>query len=78
VYQRRPQCSTFHHGSVVKSWYPLYSPDMTERFGYKPEDMVILTDDSRDPRTMPTKANIIKGMQWLVDGAHRDDALFLH
>lgn len=50
----------------------------TERFHYQAEDMVILTDDTRDPRLMPTKANILRGMEWLVEGAQADDALFLH
>jgi len=39
---------------------------------------VILTDDQRDPRSNPTKQNILKAMAWLVDGAQQDDALFLH
>ncbi|WVQ98413.1 hypothetical protein IAU59_005536 [Kwoniella sp. CBS 9459] len=49
-----------------------------ERFGYQPADIVLLTDDVNDPRTMPTRENIIKGMRWLVEGAKRDDSLFLH
>ncbi|OCF55078.1 metacaspase [Kwoniella mangroviensis CBS 10435] len=49
-----------------------------ERFGYIPADIVMLTDDTNDPRTLPTRENIIKGMRWLVEGAQRDDALFLH
>jgi len=40
--------------------------------------MMLLTDDAQDPRSMPTKANILAAMQWLVDGAQKDDALFLH
>ncbi|WVQ71366.1 hypothetical protein IAR50_000895 [Cryptococcus sp. DSM 104548] len=51
---------------------------ITERYGYKLEDIVMLTDDTNDPRTIPTRENIIKGMKWLVNGAERDDALFLH
>lgn len=51
---------------------------IAERFGYKPQDMVILTDDQQDPRSIPTRENIIKAMDWLVDGAQSDDALFLH
>ncbi|ODN73584.1 hypothetical protein L202_08084 [Cryptococcus amylolentus CBS 6039] len=51
---------------------------ITERYGYKLEDIVMLTDDTNDPRTIPNRENIIKGMKWLVDGAQRDDALFLH
>ncbi|ORX39623.1 caspase domain-domain-containing protein [Kockovaella imperatae] len=48
------------------------------RFGYDPADCVILTDDKQDPRSYPTKDNIIRAMAWLVDGAQRDDALFFH
>lgn len=28
-------------------------------YGYKAEDIVMLTDDSRDPRHMPTRENIV-------------------
>lgn len=52
--------------------------DPPDRYGYKQEDIVMLTDDSQDERTMPTRANMIRGMQWLVGGAQRDDALFFH
>ncbi|AEO69817.1 4fd98761-21d0-47e1-8e41-9f4fe46f5cd1 [Thermothielavioides terrestris] len=51
---------------------------LMERYGYKREDMVILTDDQRDPVLQPTKANMIRAMQWLVAGAQPNDALFLH
>lgn len=47
--------------------------------GYKEEDMVILTDEpNRGPKCQPTRANIIRGMQWLVSGARPNDSLFLH
>jgi hypothetical protein len=49
-----------------------------ERFGYKQEDIVMLTDDSRDAWAMPTKGNIERAMGWLVSGAHKDDSLFFH
>lgn len=39
---------------------------------------MILTDDQRDPRKVPTKANMIKAMQWLVKDAQPNDSLFLH
>jgi hypothetical protein len=55
-----------------------YTALMVERFGYDPADIVVLTDDTRDPRKLPTRENIIGAMQWLVQGAQRDDALFLH
>jgi hypothetical protein len=51
---------------------------LNERYNYKWEDMVILTDDQRDPRKVPTKANMIKAMQWLVKDAQPNDSLFLH
>ncbi|KAG8871659.1 Ca(2+)-dependent cysteine protease [Tulasnella sp. 331] len=46
---------------------------------YKPDDFVMLTDDpSRRPDEQPTRANIIKAMNWLVYHAEPDDSLFLH
>ncbi len=51
---------------------------LVERYGYKREDMVILTDDQQDPRMIPTKENILRAMSWLVRGAQPNDALFLH
>ncbi|KAH9058343.1 metacaspase-1 [Lactarius vividus] len=51
---------------------------LCERFGYKREDIVVLTDDQQDPRSIPTKVNIIRAMQWLVAGAQPNDSLFFH
>ncbi|KAJ5793445.1 hypothetical protein N7457_000044 [Penicillium paradoxum] len=51
---------------------------LTQRFGYKREDMVILTDDQRNPMSLPTKANILRAMHWLVKDAHPNDSLFIH
>lgn len=51
---------------------------LVEKHGYKPEDMVILTDDQENPRNIPTRSNMLKAMAWLVAGAEKDDALFLH
>ncbi|KAI9635791.1 putative metacaspase [Dioszegia hungarica] len=48
------------------------------RYNYRSEDIVMLTDDARNPRQIPTKANIIAAMQWLVAGAKPNDALFFH
>lgn len=47
-------------------------------YGYKAEDIVMLTDDSRDPRHMPTRENILHAMQWLIKGAAPNDSLFFH
>ncbi|KAI9775127.1 MAG: Ca(2+)-dependent cysteine protease [Geoglossum umbratile] len=51
---------------------------LSERYGYRREDMVILTDDQKNPMSQPTKQNIIKAMQWLVKDAMPNDSLFLH
>lgn len=53
---------------------------LVENYGYKREDMVILTDDpeNTNPITQPTRENIIRAMQWLVADAQPNDALFLH
>jgi len=51
---------------------------LAERFGYKREDMVILTDDQQNPISQPTKANIVKAMHWLVKDAQPGDSLFFH
>lgn len=51
---------------------------LVERYGYKREDMVILTDDQSNPVMQPTKANIVRAMGWLVSNAQPNDALFLH
>ncbi|KAG8529069.1 uncharacterized protein KY384_005704 [Bacidia gigantensis] len=47
-------------------------------FGYAREDMVLLTDDQQAPMSQPTKANIIRGMHWLVKDARPNDSLFFH
>ncbi|KAJ5886991.1 uncharacterized protein N7473_009665 [Penicillium subrubescens] len=49
-----------------------------ERFGYRREDMVILTDDQRNPMSIPTKNNILRAMHWLVKDAQPHDSLFIH
>ena len=51
---------------------------LTERYGYRREDMVVLTDDQRDYKFHPTRENILSGMRWLVNGAMPNDSLFLH
>ncbi|KAK1924593.1 caspase domain-containing protein [Papiliotrema laurentii] len=49
-----------------------------DRFGFSNDNIVLLTDDTKDPGLKPTKANIVKYMQWLVKDAKKDDALFFH
>lgn len=47
-------------------------------WGYKSEDMVVLTDDATNPRQLPTKRNIMDAMRWLVRDAQCNDALLFH
>ncbi|KAL0961023.1 hypothetical protein HGRIS_006015 [Hohenbuehelia grisea] len=51
---------------------------LIRRYGYKGEDIVLLSDDSHDPRKIPTKRNILDAMKWLVRSARPDDSLFFH
>jgi hypothetical protein len=51
---------------------------LNEYFGYKREDMVLLTDDQQNPMSQPTKANILRAMHWLVKDARPNDSLFFH
>lgn len=52
--------------------------DRPERYGYNSSNTVVLTDDSNEASHRPTRANILRAMKWLVEGAARDDALFFH
>jgi hypothetical protein len=38
----------------------------------------MLTDDSNDPRQIPTRQNMLDAMRWLVRSARTDDSLFFH
>jgi hypothetical protein len=51
---------------------------LMERYNYKREDMVILTDDQTNSSSIPTRENILRAMEWLVRGAQPNDSLFLH
>ncbi|KAL2210072.1 hypothetical protein CC79DRAFT_477514 [Sarocladium strictum] len=51
---------------------------LVERYGYRREDMVILTDDQSNPVQHPTRANILRAMGWLVANAQPNDSLFMH
>ena len=54
------------------------APFLNQRYNFAYDDMVILTDDQQDPAFRPTRANIIKAMQWLVKDAKPNDSLFFH
>ena len=49
-----------------------------EQYNFKPEDVVILTDDAEDPRLQPTRENMLNAMRWLVYEAQPHDSLFFH
>jgi hypothetical protein len=51
---------------------------LQENCGYERDNMVILTDDQNDAMGQPTKQNILRAMNWLVQGAQPNDSLFLH
>ncbi|KAJ1929042.1 Ca(2+)-dependent cysteine protease [Tieghemiomyces parasiticus] len=51
---------------------------LIEFFNFRECDMVILTDDSKDPRNMPTRANMTRAMKWLVSDARPNDSYFFH
>ncbi|KAG6826216.1 hypothetical protein H0H92_000683 [Tricholoma furcatifolium] len=49
-----------------------------DNHGYKAGDIVLLSDDSTNPRQQPTRQNILDAMHWLVRGAKPHDSLFFH
>lgn len=51
---------------------------LRERWNFKSRDIWVLTDDTLNPKNLPTKANIINAMRWLVSGACANDSLFIH
>ncbi|TFY70869.1 hypothetical protein EVG20_g2131 [Dentipellis fragilis] len=64
------------HGCVndAKSVYRF----LVKYYHYDPKNIILLTDDARNPRDQPTRANIFSAMRWLVKGAHAHDSLFFH
>ncbi|KZT25487.1 hypothetical protein NEOLEDRAFT_1092419 [Neolentinus lepideus HHB14362 ss-1] len=51
---------------------------LQKHYGFRSQDMVLLRDDARDPRDIPTKKNMIAAMRWLVKDAQPHDSLFIH
>ncbi|KAI7870808.1 caspase domain-containing protein [Spinellus fusiger] len=51
---------------------------LTSLYGFRQEDMVILTDDQKNERFVPTKQNILSAMRWLVSDARPNDSFFFH
>ena len=40
--------------------------------------IIIMTEETNEPRKLPTYDNIVEAMRWLVHGARTNDSLFLH
>ncbi|PVV04972.1 hypothetical protein BB560_000509 [Smittium megazygosporum] len=49
-----------------------------ERFNFREEDMILLTDDQQNPNRIPTRDNLLKAMKWLVHDARPNDSFFFH
>lgn len=49
------------------------------RFGFTaPGSIVVLRDDTRQPDYVSTRANIMRGLQWLMQDQRPGDSLFFH
>ena len=51
---------------------------MLRSFGFPAQSVRTLTDDQKDPTRQPTKANILRDIKWLAEGAQPGDSLFFH
>ncbi|KXN72140.1 peptidase C14 [Conidiobolus coronatus NRRL 28638] len=51
---------------------------LIKAYGFKQDDMVILTDDQQDSKFIPTRQNMIKAMHWLVSDVKANDSCFFH
>mmetsp|Transcript_16322 Transcript_16322/g.39051 ORF Transcript_16322/g.39051 Transcript_16322/m.39051 type:complete len:346 (-) Transcript_16322:138-1175(-) len=45
---------------------------------YRIDDVMVLTDDQKDPKCIPTRQNILAAFRWLRNGAKAGDSLILH
>jgi hypothetical protein len=45
---------------------------------YDIDEYLVLTDDSKDPKCQPTRANIINAFKWLRQGAKPGESLIFH
>ncbi|KAL6778253.1 hypothetical protein ACKKBG_A17500 [Auxenochlorella protothecoides x Auxenochlorella symbiontica] len=48
------------------------------RFGFSQENILLMTEDIRDPSRLPTRYNIFCGIQWLTSGMKPGDSLVFH
>ena len=45
---------------------------------YDIDESLVLTDDQKDPKSIPTRANILNAFRWLREGAKAGDSLIFH
>jgi len=51
---------------------------LKSNFGFEEENIKLLTEDQDSDDVKPTKATIMAGLEWLLDGAAAGDLLFFH
>jgi hypothetical protein len=49
---------------------------LVSKFGFKDADIKLLTEDQKGDQTIPNKANILAGLEWLVKGTAEGDTIF--
>lgn len=48
------------------------------KFGFRPENILFMTDDQSDPLRLPTRHNMFMGFTWLMTGVKPGDSLVFH
>ncbi|KAF8879362.1 caspase domain-containing protein [Infundibulicybe gibba] len=61
-----------HHDVASMKWL------LTERYGYDPQDVVVLIDKEEPGQVQPTRSNLLREIRNLVDGAQDGDKFFFH
>ncbi|XP_024444466.2 metacaspase-1 isoform X2 [Populus trichocarpa] len=51
---------------------------LTLNFGFKEENILVLTEQEIEPELIPTKKNILKSLEWLVKGCQAGDSLVFY
>lgn len=70
MYQRCQKHSTFLNQyalSLAPAIHIGADSYISDKFGYKEDDIVMLTDDARNPRQLPTRDNIVRTSHRAID-----------
>ena len=59
-------------------YYRLIWNGYLDYHGFKTGDIVLLADDTSEPRYLPTRENMLNAMKWLIRSARPHDSLFFH